>query len=90
MTAFTIAFWVRTDDKENPGTPLSYSNTVGGNVQDNALVIQDCGAFALDINNEKLFIGTSANDGKWNHVAITWDSNGGKWIFYKNGQEVKR
>ena len=90
MRAFTIAFWVRTDDKENPGTPLSYSNMVGNKLQDNALVIQDCGAFALDINNKRLFIGTSANDGKWHHVAVTWDSNGGKWYFYKNGQEVKR
>ena len=90
MQAFTIAFWLRTDDSENPGTPLSYSNVVEGKLQDNALVIQDYGAFELHINNEKLFIGTSANDGKWNHVAVTWDSNGGKWIFYKNGQEVKR
>lgn len=90
MHAFTIAFWLRTDDKENPGTPLSYANMVGGKLQDNALVIQDYGAFELHINNKKLFIGTSANDGKWHHVAVTWDSNGGKWIFYKDGKEVKR
>ena len=57
MQAFTIAFWLRTDDSENPGTPLSYSNVVEGKLQDNALVIQDYGAFELHINNEKLFIG---------------------------------
>ena len=90
MLAFTIAFWLRTDDTENPGTPLSYSNIVDGKLQDNTLVIQDYGAFTLHINNKKLFIGTSANDGKWHHVAITWESNGGKWFFYKDGREAKR
>lgn len=90
MNAFTIAFWMRTDDTENPGTPVSYANMVGGKLQDNALVIQDYGAFELHINNKKLFIGVSVNDGRWHHVAIAWDSNGGKWFFYKDGQEVKR
>lgn len=90
MNAFTIAFWMRTHDTENPGTPVSYANMVGGKLQDNALVIQDYGAFELHINNKKLFIGVSVNDGRWHHVAITWDSSGGKWFFYKDGQEVKR
>ena len=56
LRAFTIAFWLRTDDTENPGTPLSYSNIVAGKLQDNALVIQDYGAFDLYINNKKHFM----------------------------------
>ena len=77
-------------DTDNPGTPLSYSNKYGEKMQDNALVLRDCGAFEMFINNQKLFIGTSADDGKWHHIAVTWDSNGGKWFFYKDGQEVKK
>jgi hypothetical protein len=90
LRAFTIAFWLRTTDIENPGTPLSYATTVQGSVLDNALVLQDYGAFALHINNHKQFIGISANDGHWHHVAVTWRSTDGQWVFYLDGNEVKR
>lgn len=57
---------------------------------DNALVLQDYGAFVLHVNNEKKFIGVSANDGQWHHVAVTWRSSDGQWVFYLDGSEVKR
>lgn len=90
LQAFTVAFWLRTTDSENPGTPISYSSIVNGKVIDNALVIQDYGAFSLHINNEKHFIGVSTNDGHWHHVAVTWRNTDGRWVFYLDGETVKR
>ncbi|KAK3728579.1 hypothetical protein QZH41_011661 [Actinostola sp. cb2023] len=89
LRAFTIAFWLRTADSENPGTPISYATTVQGKVMDNALVLQDYGAFTLHINNEKHFIGISANDGHWHHVAVTWRNSDGQWVFYLDGESAK-
>ncbi|EDO49614.1 predicted protein, partial [Nematostella vectensis] len=89
LTVFTIAFWMRTTDRENPGTPISYATTVNGEVIDNALVLQDYGAFTLHVNNKKQFIGVSANDGHWHHVAVTWQSLDGAWAFYLDGKKMK-
>lgn len=90
LRAFTVAFWLRTTDEENPGTPISYSTKVNGKLIDNALVLQDYGAFALHINNEKQFIGVSSDDGHWHHVAVTWRNTDGRWIFYLDGKIAKR
>ena len=59
-------------------------------VLDNALVLEDYGAFSLSINNKQQYLGISANDGHWHHVTVTWDSSSGAWFFYKDGREVKR
>ena len=34
------------------------------------------------------FAGASAVDGKWHHVAVTWESSTGKTVLYDNGKKV--
>ena len=90
LSQFTVAFWLRTSDKRNKGTPLSYANKHNGKVDDNALVIADYTSFDLTINNVTANLDFSANDGEWHHVAITWSNSNGQWIAYKDGTELKR
>ena len=89
LSAFTIAFWMRTSDV-NPGTVVSYATKDGGVVQDNALTLQDYSALNLFVNNVTQFVKIDASDGQWHHVAVTWESAGGKWYSYLDGQEVAR
>jgi len=79
INQFTVALWVRTSDG-NPGVPLSYACEDGGKVQDNALVIQDCGGVNLIINNITAFLSVDINDGYWHHFAVTWQSSTGNPI----------
>ena len=79
---------MRTSDKENIGTPISYAVKKGGKIDDNALFLNDYSSFNLAINNETDSLGFGANDGEWNHVAVTWTSTTGLWVAYKNGVEV--
>jgi len=90
LSTFTIAFWMRTSDLYNKGTPISYANQVNGKVDDNALVIADYSDFDLTINNATANLDFSANDGEWHHIAVTWSSASGIWIAYKDGAEIKR
>ena len=90
LSQFTVAFWMRTSDKENKGTPLSYANKRNGKVDDNALVIADYTSFDLTINNVTANLDFSTNDGEWHHVAITWSNSNGQWIAYKDGTELMR
>lgn len=34
------------------------------------------------------FSGISAVDGKWHHIAVTWESKTGSTILYDNGKKV--
>ncbi|XP_068719978.1 sushi, von Willebrand factor type A, EGF and pentraxin domain-containing protein 1-like [Montipora capricornis] len=88
LTAFTIAFWMRTDDTKS-GTVISYATRVGNIVQDNALSLQDYASFVLSVNNQTVFTGLKANDGQWHHVAVTWESAQGSWIAYLDGLNVR-
>ena len=88
LTAFTLAFWMRTKDTK-PGTVISYATKEGKIVQDNALTLQDYGGFNLFVNNLTVFTGLDVNDGQWHHVAVTWESAGGTWHAYQNGVEIK-
>ncbi len=90
ISQLTVAFWLRTSDKRNKGTPLSYANKHHGKVDDNALVIADYTSFDLTINNVTANLEFSANYGEWHHVAITWSSSNGQWIVYKDGTELMR
>jgi len=82
-SAITVAFWMRSSDIVNDGTPLSYS--VGGN---NEFLIFDYGGFAVYINDLSASTGISANDGQWHHIAVTWRSSDGALSLYKDGVSV--
>ena len=90
LHAFTIAFWLRTSDETNAGTPLSYSVKLGNYIQDNGLVLKDYGNLAVQINNQTGITGDQLNDGQWHHVAITWRSSNGIWVYYRDGKEISR
>ena len=34
------------------------------------------------------FSGISAVDGRWHHIAVTWESSTGSTILYDNGKKV--
>ena len=90
LHAFTVAFWIRTSDESNPGTPLSYSVKSGDYIQENGLVIKDYANLAVQINNQTGITGDELNDGKWHQVAITWCSSNGIWVYYRDGKEISR
>ena len=88
---FTIAFWMRTSDLENDGTPISYATQRNGvTLDDNALVLNDYSNFRLVINNKTANLGFDANDGEWHHVAVTWTSTTGLWKTFKDGRQINR
>eukprot|EP00794_Sanderia_malayensis_P006969 gene6969-7754_t len=90
ITQFTVAFWMRSSDTLNKGTPISYANKDKGKVNDNALVVSDYGDFELTINNISVALNFDANDGEWHHIAVTWSSSNGIWVAYKDGSEITR
>lgn len=49
LEAFTIGFWMKTDDKLNKGTPFSY----GTSEQRNELLLYDYQEFQLIIHGER-------------------------------------
>ena len=82
---------MRSFDKENSGTPVSYAvQRKDGVVDDNALFLSDYSDFTLSINNDTQPLRFDANDGEWHHVAVTWTSSTGLWIAYKDGVEVNK
>eukprot|EP00794_Sanderia_malayensis_P006970 gene6970-7755_t len=90
ITQFTVAFWMRSSDTLNKGTPISYANKDKGKINDNALVLSDYGDFELTINNISVALNFDANDGEWHHIAVTWSNSNGIWVAYKDGSEIKR
>lgn len=90
LRAFTLAFWMRTRDMENAGTAVSYSVRRGNYVEENGIVLKDYGNFAFQINNNTGYTGDPVNDGQWHHVAVTWTSRDGIWVYYRDGKEIKR
>jgi hypothetical protein len=81
---------MRSGDDENAGTPISYAVKRDQYVQENGLVLKDYGNLAIQINNQTGYTGGRLNDGHWHHVAITWKSDHGRWVYYRDGKEVKR
>ncbi len=81
---------MRTRDEENAGTPISYAVKRDQYVQENGLVLKDYGNLAIQINNQTGYTADRLNDGRWHHVAVTWQSSNGIWVYYRDGKEVKR
>ena len=42
--------------------------------------------FVLYVNGVEKVTDVSVNDGKWHHIAVTWQSVGGSWKIYKDGK----
>ncbi|RKY05206.1 hypothetical protein DRP77_01660, partial [Candidatus Poribacteria bacterium] len=83
--AVTIEFWMKSSDSQNPGTPISYASASDAN----ELGIYNYTNFDVrvaGVGSGKINI--SANDGKWHHIAMTWESSTGEMKFYKDGALV--
>ncbi len=38
------------------------------------------------MKGEKIVTDVTANDGAWHFLAVTWESEGGQWEIYRDGQ----
>ncbi|KAH0517158.1 Sushi, von Willebrand factor type A, EGF and pentraxin domain-containing protein 1 [Microtus ochrogaster] len=84
LPAVTCAFWMRSSDVINYGTPISYA--LDGD-KDNTFLLTDYNGWVLYVNGkEKITNCPSVKDGSWHHIAITWTSNGGVWRVYIDGK----
>lgn len=59
-------------------------------VEENALVIHDYNGFNIWVNGEKASTNVAANDDKWHHMVMTWESSTGTWKVYKDGSLVRQ
>ncbi|XP_076359176.1 uncharacterized protein LOC143251821 [Tachypleus tridentatus] len=85
LYAVTVAFWMKTHNKANRGTPLSYAykNMKTGETVDNALTLLDVNKLVLYIHGKTFRTEIQANrDDLWHHCTITWDSQKGDWAIY--------
>ncbi|XP_071494914.1 sushi, von Willebrand factor type A, EGF and pentraxin domain-containing protein 1-like [Diadema antillarum] len=86
---FTLAFWMRTSDRVNFGTPISYAvrGAEGEEDVDNALTLQDYNNFVLSVNGESVATYVSANqDDRWYFITVTWSNHKGAWSLYLDGR----
>ncbi|KAJ1059271.1 hypothetical protein K5549_008072 [Capra hircus] len=84
LHAVTCAFWMKSSDDINYGTPISYALENGS---DNTFLLTDYNGWVLYVNGkEKITDCPSVNDGNWHHIAITWTSTGGAWKVYIDGK----
>ncbi|MEE6459030.1 hypothetical protein FKM82_000515 [Ascaphus truei] len=84
LSAITCAFWMRSSDATNYGTPISYAVDNGS---DNAFLLTDYNGWVLYVNGkERITDCPSVNDGKWHHIAVSWTSTDGSWKVYIGGK----
>uniref|UniRef100_A0A8C6R0X9 Sushi, von Willebrand factor type A, EGF and pentraxin domain-containing protein 1 n=1 Tax=Nannospalax galili TaxID=1026970 RepID=A0A8C6R0X9_NANGA len=84
LHAVTCAFWMKSSDVINYGTPISYALEDG---KDNTFLLTDYNGWVLYVNGkEEITNCPSVNDGTWHHIAITWTSAGGAWKVYIDGK----
>ncbi|XP_078366844.1 neuronal pentraxin-2-like [Oculina patagonica] len=81
LEAFTVCFWMKTDDKLNYGTPFKYSTPK----QSKELLLYNYQEFQLIIHGENRTSTISGTDGRWHHICATWESVAGSWQLLKNG-----
>jgi cysteine-rich repeat protein len=92
--ALTVEFWMLSTDTCSKGVPISYA--IGGyENSDNSLMIGDYNDWTIAVmEDEGSFIdhtsGIATTDGKWHHIAVTWESKTGETRLYDNGREVWR
>ncbi|UCE38011.1 MAG: PKD domain-containing protein [Thermoplasmata archaeon] len=80
-TEITIGFWMKSSDTTKEGTPISYA--VPGS--DNEFLLYNYQDFEIYIKGTRIITGVSANNGKWQYIAVTWRSADGKTVLYKEG-----
>ncbi|XP_078251223.1 sushi, von Willebrand factor type A, EGF and pentraxin domain-containing protein 1 isoform X2 [Rhinoraja longicauda] len=85
LSALTCAFWMKSSDTTNYGTPISYALDNGC---DNAFLLTDYNGWVFYVNGkEKVTDCPSVNDGNWHHISVTWNStDGGAWKVYIDGK----
>lgn len=81
LTALTVAMWLRTDDRNNQVTPLSYATST----QFNGWALTDCSGFVLYVDDVGLVTDIAVNDGRWHHVTVTWSGAAATWAIYVDG-----
>lgn len=82
LSQFSACLWIKTSDKSNYGTPLSYANfTV-----DNIITLTDYNGFVFYVNGEEVITDVTVNDGRWHFICVTWNSSGGQWKIFLDGQ----
>ncbi|KAM4876293.1 sushi, von Willebrand factor type A, EGF and pentraxin domain-containing protein 1 [Thomomys bottae] len=80
----TCAFWMKSSDSINYGTPISYA-IEDGNA--NTFLLTDYNGWVLYVNGkERITNCPPVNDGSWHHIAVTWTSSGGAWKVYIDGK----
>jgi len=87
--AITVEFWMWSIDGCREGVPFSYAH---GEYQanDNAFLIFNYQNWGIAVMEDEGQVddhnaGFSSTDGKWHHIAVTWDSESGNAVFYDNG-----
>ena len=87
--AITVEFWMWSIDACREGVPFSYAH---GEYQsnDNAFLIFNYNNWGISVMEDEGTIddhnaGFSSTDGKWHHIAVTWESETGNAVFYDNG-----
>ncbi|XP_061487863.1 sushi, von Willebrand factor type A, EGF and pentraxin domain-containing protein 1 isoform X2 [Rhineura floridana] len=84
LSEITCAFWMKSTDTTNYGTPISYAVENGS---DNAFLLTDYNGWVLYVNGkESITDCPSVNDGNWHHIAVTWTSIDGAWRVYIDGK----
>ncbi|KAL8203032.1 UNVERIFIED_CONTAM: Sushi, von Willebrand factor type A, EGF and pentraxin domain-containing protein 1 [Gekko kuhli] len=84
LSEITCAFWMKSTDTTNYGTPISYAVENGS---DNAFLLTDYNGWVLYVNGkESITDCPSVNDGNWHHIAVTWTSTDGSWRVYIDGK----
>ncbi|KAG8455052.1 hypothetical protein GDO86_001318 [Hymenochirus boettgeri] len=84
LSAITCAFWMRSSDTTNYGTPISYALD---NDSDNTFLLTDYNGWVLYVNGkERITDCPSVNDGRWHHIAVSWTNTDGSWKVYIDGR----
>jgi len=83
-TAISAEFWVKSSSTSTLGTPLSYASSTA----DNEFLIYDYNRVQVYLGGPSVDTGIAINDGKWNHIVVTWQSSTGSLVMYKNGVAV--
>jgi hypothetical protein len=87
LSELTAAMWVKTNDRENQGTPLSYATAT----QFNAFTLTDYSGFVIYVDGKGHVTDVAINDGYWHHVTVTYrggEAGGGDtgvWKIYLDG-----
>lgn len=88
--AITVEFWMWSIDSCRQGVPFSYAD---GEYQtmDNAFLIFNYNDWGIAVNEVEGTLGDhnagfSSTDGKWHHIAVTWESKTGQALLYDNGR----